>query len=302
MVFIVNTFAANVPVGDFIQYDDLGGKPYTVTSDERSFIINGKRTLLLGGTVHYPRMSYYEWRNMLTQMKADGLNHVQTYVFWNLHEPTYNFNGTHIYNYEGRANITQYFEIAKEVGIFINVRIGPFVAAEWRFGSLPPYLLHVPGLIFRGYEKQWMSYMQGFVEEIATKIRPYLAKNGGPVILAQIENEYHGGGTNGTLYVNWCGELAMSLKFDIPWVMCNGESSNLTINTYNGNNGFKSYLPNHAKNFPGQPMGWTENEGWFQAWQGDDYNANQTGVVILESALFCFGVVFDGGCVLFDFV
>eukprot|EP01084_Bolivina_argentea_P266160 451347_1 len=221
-------------------------------------------------------MSYYEWRQMLTQMKADGLNHVQTYVFWNLHEPVYNFNGTHIYNYEGRANITHYLEIAKEVGIFVNVRIGPFVAAEWRFGSLPPYLLHVKGLIFRGYESQWMSYMKGFVEEIATKIRPYLSKYGGPVILAQIENEYHGSGTNGTLYVNWCGELAMSLNFSIPWVMCNGESSNLTINTCNGNDCYKGYLPNHLKNYPNQPLGWTENEGWFQAWQGDSYNANKT--------------------------
>eukprot|EP01084_Bolivina_argentea_P125282 221987_1 len=96
----------SVPIGDFLHYEDLNGEAYTVSYDQRSFIINGNRTLLLGGTVHYPRVSYYQWKDILIQMKSDGLNHVQTYVFWNLHEPTYNYNGRHTYNYNGRANIT----------------------------------------------------------------------------------------------------------------------------------------------------------------------------------------------------
>ena len=120
--------------------------------------------------------------------------------------------------------------------------------------------------------------MKTFVEEIATKIRPYLAKNGGPVILAQIENEYHGGGVNGSLYVDWCGQLAISLNFSIPWIMCNGESSNLTINTCNGNDCYSKYMAQHIKQYADQPLAWTENEGWYQTWEGgQDYNANQTG-------------------------
>ena len=118
--------------------------------------------------------------------------------------------------------------------------------------------------------------MGTFVTWIANTVEPYLAKNGGPIILAQIENEYHGS----TAYVNWCGNFAAGLNLSIPWVMCNGESANNTVNTCNGNDCYDSYLPSHSTSYPGQPLGWTENEGWFQYWGndgGNSYVANETG-------------------------
>ena len=111
-----------------------------------------------------------KWRQILTNMKQDGLNHVQTYIYWNIHEPTYNFNGTHIYNYNDRSNITQYLEIAKEVGMFVNVRIGPFVNSV--------DYLHTYYVITINYGNNIMSE---FVYEIADKIRPYTAQYGGLV-------------------------------------------------------------------------------------------------------------------------
>eukprot|EP01084_Bolivina_argentea_P266161 451348_1 len=256
--------------GAFLHYKDLGGKPYTVTADERSWIINGKRTLLLGGSVHYPRLSPGQWKNILTKMVNDGLNEAEVYVFWNLHEPQYDFSGKHTYNYDGRANLPGFLEMAKQVGIFVNLRIGPYVCAEWSFGGLPTWLLHVPGIEFRADNKPWETYMQQFVEEIANISQPYLAKNGGPIIMAQIENEYHGS----QAYVNWCGNLVKTLDMNVSWVMCNGMSASDTINTCNGNNCY-NYAKGHSKNFAGQPMGWTENEGWFQDWT-TAYNPDQT--------------------------
>ena len=127
-----------VPVAPYLRYSDLNGKPYTVTSDERSFIINGTRTFLLGGSIHYPRMSVWQWEDILVKMKNDYLNHAEVYVFWNLHEPNYVIgSNNHTYNYQGRANLTHFFEIAKKVGMFINLRIGPYVCAEYFWGGLP---------------------------------------------------------------------------------------------------------------------------------------------------------------------
>src|SRR5690606_16307643 len=144
---------------------------------------------------------------------------------------------------------------AANAGLFVNLRIGPYVCAEWDFGGLPIWLLHVDNLEFRTDNDQWKYYMSGFINDLTPYIEPYLAKNGGPIILAQIENEYHGGSMD---YIDWCGTYAMSLNYDIPWVMCNGESSPLTINTCNGNNCY-SYAISHQINFPGQPLAWTEN-------------------------------------------
>ena len=120
-----------------------------------------------------------------------------------------------------------------------------FVNIQW--------ILHDPDVKVRSSNANWENYMQTFVEEISNVARPYLAKNGGPIILAQIENELHGDDED---YVNWCGELAAAQDFDIPWVMCNGESANNTINTCNGNNCYNSYAKSHSSRYPGQPLAW----------------------------------------------
>eukprot|EP01084_Bolivina_argentea_P266159 451346_1 len=271
-LFLLEYARSAVPVGPFLRYHDLGGKPYTITADNRSWIINGKRTLLLGGSVHYPRLSPGQWTDIFTKMLNDGLNHVEVYVFWNLHEPTYDFSGKHVYNYKGRANLLGFIETAAKVGLFVNLRIGPYVCAEWSFGGLPIWLLHVPGIQFRANNNEWESYMSTFVQEIANITEPYLARNGGPIMMAQIENEYHGS----LDYVTWCGNLVESLALDISWVMCNGLSASDTINTCNGDNCYASYAAAHSTYFPGQPLGWTENEGWFQSWS-QPYNPTQTG-------------------------
>jgi hypothetical protein len=39
-----------------------GKTPLAVTWDGRSFLFNGKRELLVGGSIHYPRAPRSEWR------------------------------------------------------------------------------------------------------------------------------------------------------------------------------------------------------------------------------------------------
>ena len=111
----------------FIRYDSLNGQPYTVTYDSRSVLINGERTLLLGGSVHYTRFSPGQWDDILSKLGNDGLNHVQIYLFWNIHEPSYDFSGNHKYSLQGRANLTTFIETAAKNGLFVNLRIGPYI-------------------------------------------------------------------------------------------------------------------------------------------------------------------------------
>ena len=58
-----------------------------ITYDHRSFIINGKRELLIVGAIHYPRSSPGMWPHLFKKSKEAGINAIDTYVFWNLHEP-----------------------------------------------------------------------------------------------------------------------------------------------------------------------------------------------------------------------
>ena len=126
---LVCVFIAHVLCDEFLTYDMFKGKSYTITSDGRSWMINDQRTLLLGGSIHYPRFTPSQWPTILKQAKNDGLNHVEIYIFWNLHEQYYNFNGTHIYNYDGRADLVQFLQDISDAGLFVNLRFGPYVCA-----------------------------------------------------------------------------------------------------------------------------------------------------------------------------
>ena len=232
---------------------------YTVTYDERSFFINNKRTIILSGSVHYPRSTPEMWDHIFKEMVKDGLNAVEIYVFWNIHE----FKRGQTYDFTGPANLPLFIEKAAKAGLFVNLRIGPYVCAEWNYGGLPVWLNSIPGMSLRSDSPVWEKEMERFATAITKITEKYLARNGGPIILAQIENEY--GWSQYVDYINWCGELIAKLDLGIPWVMCNGLSANNTINTCNGND-CQEFAQNHLKRFPGQPLAWMENEGWFQKW------------------------------------
>ena len=117
-------------LGSLLYYSDVSGSPYKVTYDDRSFLINGKRSLLLSGSVHYARVVESEWSAIFSKMRGDGLNMVQTYLFWNIHEPV---RGQQ-YDMTGNKNWTRFVELAGENGLFVSLRVGPFVAAEWDYG------------------------------------------------------------------------------------------------------------------------------------------------------------------------
>lgn len=85
------------------------------------------------------------WRTWLAQAQQNGLNMVQVYVFWNYHEPmegVYNW-GQPDTAYNG--NLTLFMEEASSYGIFVNLRIGPYVCAEWTYGGIPAWLGQKPG-------------------------------------------------------------------------------------------------------------------------------------------------------------
>jgi hypothetical protein len=63
-------------------------KPGTVISyDRRSLMVDGRRELFFSGSIHYPRSPPHEWPDLISRAKEGGLNVIESYVFWNIHEP-----------------------------------------------------------------------------------------------------------------------------------------------------------------------------------------------------------------------
>ncbi|KAI8616364.1 glycosyl hydrolases family 35-domain-containing protein [Chytriomyces sp. MP71] len=212
-----------------------------VTYTQRAFYINGEPELFFTATIHYPRSDPAIWPDLLARAKAGGCNAVDTYVFWNLHEPKEG-----VYDFEtGFANLPLFLKLAQEAGLQIVLRIGPYVCAEWNYGGFPTWLLEKPA-------------MAGFVKKTLEVVDPYLGTQGGPIVLLQVENEFGNiakeMGPDGYRYIQWAGEFAQSLNDNVPTVI-------------NSANGFyaDNWIEGHRKRFPDQPAMFTELwTGWFQ--------------------------------------
>ncbi|XP_051144440.1 beta-galactosidase 3 [Andrographis paniculata] len=238
----------------------------TVTYDRKAIVINGQRRLLISGSIHYPRSTPEMWEDLINKAKEGGLDVIETYVFWNVHEPS---PGN--YNFEGRYDLVRFVKTIQKAGLYAHLRLGPYVCAEWNFGGFPVWLKYVPGISFRTDNEPFKMAMKGFAEKIVRlmKSENLYESQGGPIILSQIENEYgpqaKALGAVGHKYASWAANMAVGLDTGVPWVMCKEEDApDPVINTCNG-----FYCDTFSPNKPYKPTIWTEAwSGWFSEFGG----------------------------------
>ncbi|QXU48496.1 beta-galactosidase [Chryseobacterium sp. D764] len=149
------------------------------------FILNGKPFTVYSGEMHYPRVPSEYWKHRLEMMKAMGLNTVTTYVFWNYHE-----EAPGKWNFSGEKDLKKFIKTAQEVGLYVIIRPGPYVCAEWEFGGYPWWLQKYKDLEIRRDNKAFLEECRKYINQLAKQIVPMQMSNGGPVIMVQAENEF----------------------------------------------------------------------------------------------------------------
>ncbi|XP_051132245.1 beta-galactosidase 15-like isoform X1 [Andrographis paniculata] len=239
-----------------------------VSHDGRAIKINGERRILLSGSIHYPRSTSEMWPDLIKKAKAGGLDAIETYVFWNAHEPQ-----RRRYNFDGNLDLVRFIKTVADEGLYAVLRIGPYVCAEWNYGGFPVWLHNLRGIQLRTQNDVYKNEMKNFTMLIVDMMKKekLFASQGGPIILAQIENEYgnvmSAYGDAGKEYVKWCANLAESLHIGVPWIMCQQDDApQPIINTCNG-----FYCDQFTPNNRNSPKMWTENwTGWFKNWGGKD--------------------------------
>lgn len=310
----------------FPYFSTYKGKSLNVSYDGRSVIINGDRVLLFGGSMHPARATRQTWDMALDQAVQQGLNLVTIYVIWAKHQPMQdspldwtlqrNVTCSHSVSIDDEDagadvdrpvrrecdwDLAQAIQSAADRGLFVHIRVGPYVCAEYSYGGIPEWLA-VPGMALRRPNRLWMKAMEDFVTSTTTYLVDHrlFAYQGGPIILAQIENELGGDvdastenlvqvDEHGNLvdhddtvldssvknarslrkatlqdYADWCGRLAEQLVPNVVWTMCNGLSANNTIETYNGFLYETEWVDDHGGSGRiqvDQPALWTEDEG-----------------------------------------
>ncbi|KAF8011578.1 hypothetical protein BT93_J2001 [Corymbia citriodora subsp. variegata] len=213
-------------------------------SNSRKFEINsdkfwkdGYPFQIIGGDVHYFRVLPEYWEDRLLRAKALGLNTIQTYVPWNLHEPK---PGETVF--EGIADIISFLNLCKKLDLLVMLRVGPYICAEWDFGGFPYWLLAIkPALTLRSSDPTFVKLVERWWSILLPKVSSLLYANGGPIIMVQIENEYGSYGDDKT-YLRHLAELARGYLGDevILYTTDGGSKENLQKGTVGGDDVFSA--------------------------------------------------------------
>ncbi len=174
-----------------------------------NFVYNGSPVTILSGAIHYFRVVPQYWEDRLLKLKACGLNTVETYVPWNLHEPR-----PSVFNYEGFADIERFIKIAGDMGLWVILRPSPYICAEWDLGGLPSWLLADPDMRLRCFNKPFLDRVDIYYDVLLPKLTPLQCTKGGPVIAVQVENEYGSYG-NDVKYMEYLKNALLGRGVDV---------------------------------------------------------------------------------------
>ncbi|KAL9963398.1 hypothetical protein ACROYT_G026908 [Oculina patagonica] len=154
-------------------------------TEKRQFMLEEKPFRILSGAIHYFRVVPEYWKDRLLKLKAMGLNTVETYVPWNLHEE---IKGQ--FNFKGILDIAGFIKEAQSVGLYVIVRPGPYICAEWDLGGLPSWLLHDPNMNLRSMYRPYLHAVEKYFKKLLPILVPLQYSQAGPIIAFQVENEY----------------------------------------------------------------------------------------------------------------
>ena len=186
LVFPVNELAKDKTVRFCLEGEEVYSiGPQSLSYRGEQFFLNGKPFRILSGAMHYFRVPRDYWRDRLLKLKACGLNTVETYACWSLHE-----REEGVFDFSDRLDVREYVRLARELGLFVILRPGPYICSEFDWGGLPSWLLRYPGLQVRCANPLFLEKTARYLERLMREVEDFLPQRQGNILMVQVENEY----------------------------------------------------------------------------------------------------------------
>jgi len=193
------------------------GKIHSFKLERSEFLLDGKPFQIISGEMHPARIPAEYWRHRIQMAKAMGCNTIAAYIFWNYHE-----SEPGVLDFQtGNHNIAQFIKIVQEEGMFLMLRPGPYVCAEWEFGGLPSYLLRIPDIKVRCMDPRYTEAVSRYIKTLALQVKDLQVTKGGPIVMVQVENEYGSYGNDRT-YMKWVQEQWKQNGIEVPFYTADG--------------------------------------------------------------------------------
>ena len=240
---------------------------HTFVIGTNDFLLDGRRFQIRCGEIHAARVPADYWRQRLQMARAMGLNTVCAYLFWNQIEPR-----PGQFDWSGQANVADFCRIAQQEGLWIILRPGPYACAEWEMGGTPWWLLKNDDIKLRSRDPRYLNAVKSYLQEVGRVLGPLQITHGGPIIMAQVENEYGFFGKDAQ-YMDEIRKALLDAGFDVPLFECNPPDqmkNGMLTNLFQAGNFGSDVEKNFAKVRQWQPTGpliCSEfYPGWFDTW------------------------------------
>lgn len=217
------------------------GTGHSFTTGDKTFLLDGEPFIVKAAELHYPRIPRPYWENRIQLCKALGMNTICLYVFWNIHEQSRDN-----FDFSGQNDLAEFCRLCQKNGMYVILRPGPYVCAEWDMGGLPWWLLKQSGIRLRDNDDYFLERVDKFEQAVAGQLEGMTIQKGGPILMIQVENEYGSYGENKT-YVgkirdilrkyygnevqlfqcDWSSNFKKNGLDDLLWTMNFGTGSNI---------------------------------------------------------------------------
>ncbi|UDQ99205.1 beta-galactosidase family protein [Lentisphaerota bacterium WC36G] len=271
------------------------------------FLIDNADFKIYSGAIHYFRVVPEYWENRLIKLKEMGLNTIETYMPWNLHELN---RGE--FNFSGNLDLKKFILTAHELELKVILRPGPYICAEWEFGGLPYWLLKDRSMQIRCMNKNFIDAATPYLIKTYQEIVDLQHDNGGPIIALQIENEYGSFG-NDKEYLRYLKNLALDNEITVPLFTSDGTNEDMLRGgsllekddnvwaTCNFGSRATEHFSKLKEKQPNKPLMCMEFwNGWFDYWGGKHHTRDSKDVAnaleeILQNGDFFNFYMFHGG-------
>lgn len=197
-------------------------KSHSFKLGKTEFLLDDKPFQIISGEMHPARIPVEYWRQRVQMAKAMGCNTIAAYIFWNYHE-----SEPGVFDFQtGNHNIAQFIRIVQEEGMWLLLRPGPYVCAEWDFGGLPSYLLGIPDIKVRCMDPRYTAAAERYIKTLAHQVKDLQVTKGGPILMVQVENEYGSYG-NDLNYLKWLQKVWQKNGIEIPFYTADGPTPNM---------------------------------------------------------------------------
>ncbi|MFT5422987.1 MAG: beta-galactosidase [Phycisphaerales bacterium] len=162
----------------------------SITFDGRSLLLDGRRIWVMSGSMHFQRVPRESWADRLWRLKLAGMNAVETPVFWNACE-----SRPGVLEFTEQNDIKAFCREAQAAGLWVIVRMGPYIGSGWDLGGLPAWLVRKCEMqetvaIPRSNAPVFLEAAGKWTTALARQIKEMQVTSGGPVLMVQTESKW----------------------------------------------------------------------------------------------------------------